>query len=1048
MSISVLFSIGGDAGGTGSGSAVSVESSGSVATSGSHSPGILAQSIGGGGGNGGNSTIFAGAFNGDHSVNMAIGGDGGAGGNGGAVDVNSSGAIWTQGEHSAGILAQSVGGGGGTGGDAKIYSVNLDLWIPDSPDDLLDLSQKIDFTASLGGSGGAAGVGKTVNVVNSDTIFTEGAFSSGILAQSIGGGGGAGGHAHSYEIEAGDPISTFTSLFLEIEYDFILGGNAGGGGDAGHVTVTNSGDIHTMGAFATGINAQSVGGGGGTGGNVLTFKFNGVDAIGDIVDSLIDLGDMSMVLSGTGGSGGSGGNVTVTNNSNITTEGAFAHGIFAQSIGGGGGSAGMSETLDISSLVVGSSLGVRSRVPGSGVWFAGSLGGNGSGGTVTVSQTGDITTLGSEAHGIFAQSAGYGAGFVDGEVVFYGGGPVRVTVDGNIIADGNNSHGIFAQSTETNFALGGNISVNIQDGTIQGGSGAGAGVRIDRGFDNTLTNAGNISALSGMAILAGIGHESVNNRGVVTGSVDLGSGYNTFNNLSGGLFNSGPTVYLGAYMGAGGPLNNSGTLSPGGSGAVETTSLTGNMSQSGSGVFYVDLDLETEQTDLLTVSGTSNLNGLAEINLINKEFVKPRTHQTTIISSAGGATDSGLSLLTQPSAVIEYEILWPNATDVNLETTIDFSPSGKGLAKNHRAIGNAINRILTAGAPDSFIPFAVELLDLPDGDSLGRAYDQLSPESYDASTLATLDVTQQYTQTLVKRMHSVRTNLEETGTIPGAAQSEEYAAWVEGFGRWADHDADWGYTGFNYSIAGVGAGLDWLFDDGFLGGASFGQSKTNIDLDENKGSGDIRSYFGSVYASWFSERQYVDAAFSYGCESFDNKRRVEVGELTEIAESDHNGDLYSAYVEAGRNYDVQDYILQPFAALQYTYLDEDGYGESGAEGINLIVDDRHTSSLVSDLGLRFYLPFERTLDTCIPEVTVAWRHDFDVDDRQIRAAFDSAPGVGFTTEGDELSQDGLVVGCGVTLLNKKGVSVNVRYNGEVRGDYESHQLSGGIRIEF
>jgi outer membrane autotransporter protein len=520
------------------------------------------------------------------------------------------------------------------------------------------------------------------------------------------------------------------------------------------------------------------------------------------------------------------------------------------------------------------------------------------------------------------------------------------------------------------------------------------------------------------------------------------TGANEFNNYVGSLFNSGPV----AYLGAGRLLSNSGTVSPGGAGVAETTYLTGDFSQFGTGTYYGDLDFADYEPDLLEVSGVSNVGGTAYFNPVNGGWAIPGTHDWTILSSEGGVTNWGLVEDAAPSAVISYELQWPNSTDVDVRTSVDFAPAG--LFGNRKAIADAVNKIQSAGGSATFAPYAEELLNMPDVASLGDAYDQLSSESFDASTIGTLEAGQQYTQTLVKRMHSVRTNLEATGTIPGAAQSEEYAAWVEGFGRWGDQDAGDGFTGFEYSIGGVSAGVDWLMDDGFLGGLSFGQAHTDIDLDGDRGNGDIKSTFGSVYTSWFSERQYVDAAFSYGCESFDNKRRVAVGEILETAESDHNGDLYSAYVEAGRNYNVERYILQPFAALQYMYLDEEGYRESGAGGANLIVSERYTNSLISDVGLRFYLPFERTLDTCIPEITVAWRHDFDVDDRQIRAAFDGAPGVSFTTEGDEISEDGLVVGCGLTLLNKKGTSVNIRYNGEIRGDYEAHQLSGGIRIEF
>jgi outer membrane autotransporter protein len=569
--------------------------------------------------------------------------------------------------------------------------------------------------------------------------------------------------------------------------------------------------------------------------------------------------------------------------------------------------------------------------------------------------------------------------------------------------------------------------------------GAGAGVSFLDGANNKLTNYGTITTVNGItgsAVVATGGNETIGNNGVITGIIDLGTGQNAFNNFKRGRLDAGSIVNLGSSN----LLTNDGTLSPGASGNVFATALTGNLIQTSSGTFAVDLDLADYESDRLDVSGTTNIGGQAGVNLLNTGWAKPGVWQTTILSSTAGVTDLGLGLDTQPSAVIDYELLWPNETDVDLRTSIDFSPKGDGLTHNQRVIGNAVNEIQLRGGSESFAPFAAELFNLPDAKALGDAYDQLSPESF--------DVTVVYTQTLVKRMHSIRSYLDASGKAPGARQTQPNGAWIDGFGKWADQDADGGFSGFSSNVSGVGAGLDNLIDDGFLAGVSFGQAHTTIDLDDDRGHGDIKSYFGSLYGSLFSERSYLDMALSYGRQSFDNSRLVEVGELTEVAESSHNGDVFSAYAETGCNIDMQKWLVQPFAGLQYIYLNEESYDESGASGVNLLVDGRKTESLVSDLGMRFTRPFEGKSWHCIPDVTVAWRHDFDIDDRAITAAFDGSPGVAFTTQSRDIDKDGLIIGGGLTLLNKSGVSLNFRYDGELRGDYTSQRLSGGLRLEF
>ena len=84
---------------------------------GDQSNGIVAQSIGGGGGSGGFSIAGSASFGGGAAG--SIGGHGGTGGNAGTVTVTNTGSIFTAGEQANGIEAQSIGGGGGNGG----YSV-------------------------------------------------------------------------------------------------------------------------------------------------------------------------------------------------------------------------------------------------------------------------------------------------------------------------------------------------------------------------------------------------------------------------------------------------------------------------------------------------------------------------------------------------------------------------------------------------------------------------------------------------------------------------------------------------------------------------------------------------------------------------------------------------------------------------------------------------------------------------------------------------------------------------------------------------------------
>ena len=175
--------------------AVDVSSNGVVATQKDNSIGIEAQSIGGGGGNGGFSLASPLTMN-DNAVGTPTGGMAGNGGAASTVSVASEGFVDTAGNQLAGIMAQSLGGGGGNGGFA------------------IGASLSYGGSASLNAVGGNGGLGNSAGAVTVSTqataasphgmtVMTGGDGSPGILAQSVGGGGGNGGFSIGASASAG-----------------------------------------------------------------------------------------------------------------------------------------------------------------------------------------------------------------------------------------------------------------------------------------------------------------------------------------------------------------------------------------------------------------------------------------------------------------------------------------------------------------------------------------------------------------------------------------------------------------------------------------------------------------------------------------------------------------------------------------------------------------------------------------------------------------------------------------------------------------------------
>ena len=500
---SLSIGIGAEGGEGGVGGDVSVASDGALATTGKNATGILAQSVGGGGG--ASQTIavnFEREGQGENAsslgLEVAVGLKGAAGGEAGVVDVAASGSIVTMGENAHGVHAQSIGGGGGIGGAAAI----------DVTQELLSLGSSGDdnsIAIQVGGDGGDGARSDHVSVLNSAVIITEGRKAFGLNAQSIGGGGGFGGMALNGALARNGNRNNF---------EVAVGGDGGTGGVGGDVSVVNEGVIRTSGAEAVGIQAQSIGGGGGDAG--LTGNLNvAVSRSNDTSNSLI------LNIGGDGGTGGVAGDVSVVNRlgasgegGRIITEGREAHGVFAQSVGGGGGNG--------SSVVSANFTGGQSSIL-AGLNIGGAGGTGDAAGRVDVENAGAVDTFGDGAVGVFAQSIGGGGGngglVLAANAVFASGGGAGtpVIVLGGSGGDGADAAAVAVDNSGVIQTRGANAHGIVAQSIGGGGGNAGVGVAATSGGATTIL-ANTISAiLGGTGGTGGLGGEvTVNHSGDIT----------------------------------------------------------------------------------------------------------------------------------------------------------------------------------------------------------------------------------------------------------------------------------------------------------------------------------------------------------------------------------------------------------------------------------------------------------------------------------------------------------------------------------------------------
>ncbi len=1005
------------------------------------SPGIVAQSIGGGGG-----------FGGSSFSEFSLGGRAGGGGDGGEVSVTNSGAINpANAKESPGIHAQSVCGGGGRGGAALALAPGASI--------------------AIGAQGGVGGHGESVTIENNTEKVTGGNSdnSHGLWAQSIGGGGGYGGTSASisgdFELPAvalavganggggGDGGGRGGTGAIGQGGSVSVGGGGAATGDGGDVTVTVGSSAAIMAGANTadsditvasyGIFAQSVGGGGGHAGNV------------SVATNDYSLYGTGLAMSqNTTMAGGDGGTVTVNSNGLLQTDGKSSIGIFAQSVGGGGGIAGEVTQNSTGAMI-------------------GSNGGEGTAGPVSVTISNSVETDGETAHGVVAQSVGGLSGSGSATTTDT---KVSVTLTGEnaiIQTAGAGSSGIYAQSSGHGK---GPIAVTIEEGAriLHGGplgnTGiVGAGIVIQEGTNNTIVNKGTIQLFNnadpsaGVAIRAidvpGVSEPSqvvITNSGTIDGWICVDNAGQeqcaeatqpaapldaaaassaaptqtqiTLINEEGGVLNSGDVYEVARF-------ENRGTLQPGGPGRVSTLRHDGDFIHTESGRMVMTLDAANNTSDRMQISGTADLRGDLIMELIDLGGEKPRESVTILVAEDGLSQRSGSLFSIQPSVVAGYELAFVGQNRVDVSYDIDFA-SPQILAVTTHNEGEVARHIQSVFADGALEPVFEDLVEIQDLGSYKEVLGSLDGQIYADTQLTTLYSSQYFKDSMLS-----------CGERSGDARfiTEAQCSWMRVDGRHLNRDQTSASRGFDETaFQFAGGGQFAVAEDWFLGGALSIEYRS-LDEDGGYADADGRQFQGGLVAKRQFGDTLVSGAFSGGFASFDTSRSVFSGAT---AEGDQNIWLLSGQLRAEHAFEFTDWYVKPRGDLGVDYVSSGGLTESGAGSLDLKVRD--SDDVYVYLQPAVEVGMEHVFDSgtvARPWLSVGVTQFLTSKSPTTTASFigDPTSSGSFTTQ-SELDRTYLDLEAGLTVLTVHNVNVSAVGVGRLSSNTQSY--GGGLKASL
>ncbi|MGD8568263.1 MAG: autotransporter outer membrane beta-barrel domain-containing protein [Gammaproteobacteria bacterium] len=465
------------------------------------------------------------------------------------------------------------------------------------------------------------------------------------------------------------------------------------------------------------------------------------------------------------------------------------------------------------------------------------------------------------------------------------------------------------------------------------------------------------------------------------------------------------------------------------------------------------------------VNGTASLSGQMKVVRGNGAYLDGATYD--ILNATNGieqGTDFTAIKLPEDKPLLKFQL---HELDDKVQVQADVA-SFTTVARtgNEMAVARQLDTILPSVKGDLNNAIG-EVQVLSQNDEFADAFYGLSPAAHDHLTLGTFASAQQYTNTVTARMNNLQFSelvgptrrlnegkykLAANGIAPQSlfvrsGSDYKYGGYVRAFGQRGEQDATADNVGYDFTVHGFTVGMDNKFDNRYIGGASIGYASNDLNADGDSSSGDIQSTMISVYGSYLFNKGYIDAVFSYGRNNYDTRRDVVIGPSTTRLTSSHNGDLLSLAVSGGMYYETGNWWTRPFASLQYTHLDEDGFTETGG-ATSLNVSSRTTGALLSQLGVSFLRDYKTQSGYLTPEFSIAWIHDYDIDDPTINASYVGAPDATFSIEGQKVEQNGIIAGAGFSYETRSGYITTLKVHSEYRDNYSANTIMGEFRYQF
>jgi len=279
---------------------------------------------------------------------------------------------------------------------------------------------------------------------------------------------------------------------------------------------------------------------------------------------------------------------------------------------------------------------------------------------------------------------------------------------------------------------------------------------------------------------------------------------------------------------------------------------------------------------------------------------------------------------------------------------------------------------------------------------------------------------------------------------------QDYArwrGWSFGYGLGGSASADGNAAGLNYGMAGTLIGTDLSDDEGGRLGLFGGYQGTSLRL---TGPTQTSSINGGMFGGYMHQENgflYYSAIAGAQFNDYKTQRIIQFGSINRTALGSFGGGQGYGYLEGGASFPTTRSTLQPYVALQYIYLQQNGYTETGADSLNQQVNNLDTNSFRSLLGTRWL--FAQGIEAgrrLSPELRALWLHEYLDSQASVNSVFAPVGGGSFAVQGVNLGRDWAILGGGLRWQLAGGWNIYGNYDTQVNTRQVFHVGSCGLEF--